>query len=83
MRTLVELTLHLLKTSSPSKILNKYTTALHKIKTSRRMSLTRRHLAFNQLHFGATQLLAHTLTFGSLAEVLVGETNPLLGTVIN
>jgi hypothetical protein len=47
------------------------------------MSLTRRHLAFNQLHFGATQLLAHTLTFGSLAEVLVGETNPLLGTVIN
>ena len=47
------------------------------------MSPIKRHLLFNQLHHGASQLLSSTLTPGSLSDVLVGGENPLLSTIIN
>ena len=71
MRQLVDQVLALIKTSDPSKVLNKYSLTLSKIKHSKRISLVKRHLLFNQLHHGASILLAHTLTPGSLAKVLV------------
>ena len=37
---------------------------------------------FNQLHHGASSLLVNTLTPGSLAEVLIGGSQPLLATII-
>jgi hypothetical protein len=57
MRQLVELILQRLKTTNPTKVLSKYSTVLQKIKASRRVSLATRHIAYNQLHHGTTQLL--------------------------
>jgi hypothetical protein len=83
MRQLVELVLQLLKGTTPIKVLSEYTTVLQKIKASRRVSLASKHIAYNQLHHGTTQLLSNTLNSGSLSDVLVGSVNPLLGIVIN
>ena len=83
MRQLVELVKNILKSTSPSKVLVKYSHLVQQLQNSRKTSLFRKHLLFNQLHHGATQLLAHTLTPGCLADVLVGPTNPVLSTVIN
>jgi hypothetical protein len=83
MRQLVESILQLLKFTTPSKVISIYSNVLQKIKASRRITLTRKHICYNQLLHGATQLLSHTLTSGSLADVLIGTSNPLLGSVIN
>jgi hypothetical protein len=55
---------------------------VQKLKGSRKTSLFQKHLRFGQLHHGATQLLAHSLAPGALAEVLVGQ-SPALPTVLN
>lgn len=83
MKHLVEKVLSLIKATDPSKVLNKYMNTLNNIKLSKRISLTKRHLLFNQLHHGASSLLCHTLTPGLLANVFVGGENPLLVRVIN
>ena len=83
MKTLVDQVLNLLKTSSPSKVLSKYTEIMRGIKESKRFSSVKKHLLFNQLHHGASNLLSSTLTPGSLSEVLVGGDNPLLSTIVN
>jgi hypothetical protein len=83
MRHLVEYVLNLLKISSPVNVLNKYSEEIKVIQLSRKLSLVKKHLFFNQIHHGATELLSHTLTPGSLSDVLVGSQNPLLTTIIN
>ena len=83
MKQLVEQVHQLLKMSSPAKVLSKYTSIMNTIKHSKRLSHVKRHLLFNQLHHGASSLLASTLTPGSLSEVLVGGEQPLLSTIIN
>ena len=77
------LVLEILQASTPSTVLNRYIAALNHIKVSKKMSLSCKHLAFNKLHYGATQLLKSTLTPGSLAEVLVLAAQPLLITLIS
>lgn len=67
MRQLADLVLNILKTSTPVKILTKYAELVDKIKNSRKMQLSRKHLLFYQLHHGASELLGYTLTPGSLA----------------
>jgi hypothetical protein len=83
MRQLIELVRSILKSTSSSKVLTKYAALVQKLKISRKISQFRKHLLFNQLHHGATQLLCSTLVPGALAEVLVGPVEPVLSTVIN
>jgi hypothetical protein len=83
MRQLVDQVHQLLKTSTPSKVLSKYAAILSTIKHSKRLPLAKRHLLFNQLHYGASSLLSSTLTPGLLADVLVGGEQPLLSVIIN
>lgn len=83
MKHLIDQVLLLVKTTDPSKVLDKYMTTLNNIKLSKRISITKRHLLFNQLHFGASILLSHTLAPGLLANVLVGGDSPLFARVIN
>jgi hypothetical protein len=82
MRHLSELVRELLKGTSSSIVLTKYAELVQRLRNSRRTSLFQRHLRFGQLHHGATQLLAHSLAPGALAEVLVGQT-PALPAVLN
>ena len=82
MKTLVEKVYILLGNSSPSKILHKYTVILNSIQHSKKYSLAQQYLLFNTLHHGASNLLASTLTTGSLTDVLVGAENPLLPTIV-
>lgn len=78
----MDLVKDILKATSSAKVLAKYGNLVQKLRTSRRFSIFKKHQMFNQLHYGATQLLDLTLTPGGLAEVLVGA-NPVLNTVIN
>jgi hypothetical protein len=64
-------------------VLNKYSEEIKVIQQSKKLSLVKKHLFFNQIHHGASELLSHTLTPGSLGDVLVGSQNPLLTTIIN
>lgn len=73
MRQLIELVCALLKNTSSSRILAKYAGLVRRLRTSRKINIFQKHLTFNQLHHGATQLLTHTLSPGSLADVLVGS----------
>ena len=82
MKLLVEQVLSLIKAADPAKVLSKYTNVLNTIKNSKRLSLSKRHIMFNQLHHGVSCLLAHTLTPGSLSHVFLEGKNPLLATVI-
>ena len=83
MKQLIDQVLLVLKTSSPSKVLSKYSTILNSIKHSKKLSNVKKHLLFNQLHHGASSLLSSTLTPDSLADVLVGGEHPLLATIID
>ena len=83
MKQLIELIRNLLKITSSSKVLTKYSVLVQKLRTSRRITLSKKHILFNQYHHGATQLLGYTLTPGTLAEVLVGSDSPALSTIIN
>jgi hypothetical protein len=82
MRQLAELVRELLRGTSSSTVLSKYAESVQKLRNSRRTSIFQRHLRFGQLHHGATQLLAHSLAPGALAEVLVGQ-NPALPNILN
>lgn len=82
MRQLGELVRELLRGTSSSRVLAKYAESVQRLRSSRRASPFQRHLRFGQLHHGATQLLAHSLAPGALAEVLVGPA-PALPALLN
>lgn len=82
LRQLAEHVRGLLKSTSSSRVLNKYAELVKHLRNSRRTTLFQRHLRFGQMHHGATQLLTHSLAPGALAEVLVGP-SPTLTTVLN
>lgn len=83
MKHLIDQVLALIKATDPSKVLEKYMITLNNIKMSKRTSIAKRHLLFNQLHFGASTLLSQTLAPGLLANVLIGGDNTLFARVIN
>jgi hypothetical protein len=82
MRLLIDQVLSLLVQSSPSKVLQNYSSIVSTIQHCKQLSLAKKHLLFNQLHYGASKLLANTLTPGQLAEVLIGGNQPLLSTIV-